>query len=193
MLDYSNAQFSQVRLNQLSDIDHPALRSNLVSSYMIGEADYDVIREAPRFAEGFGEIDKGRWYFKIGRSTGLTIGVCNGTGAEVQRAERVRWDEGGNKVLLDCTTTRELVILGKSNDASKGNAQSFSEAGDSGSFIFDQAGQVAGLMYGQLTEYLGPQDRNRLYVNAGLVPSMIENIASIKAKTGGETTPSSLV
>lgn len=186
MVDYSNAQSLQVPLNQLPDIEHPDLRDNLASSYMIGEADYDVTREAPRFAEGFGEIDMGRWYFKIGRTTGLTTGVCNGTKAEVQRAERVRWDEGGNKVLLDCTTTRELVILGKSNKASEGNAQYFSEVGDSGSFVFDKAGQVAGLMYGQLTGYLGPQDRNRIYVNAGLVTSMEEILASIKAKTGGE-------
>ena len=55
--------------------------------------------------------------------------------------DQARYDNRGNKgVILGEFSMRELVILYHHG--------SFSEAGDSGSFVIDVQGNVAGLLYG---------------------------------------------
>ena len=76
--------------------------------------------------------------------------------------------------------------MGKSRGDFAGNAESFSEPGDSGLFVINSLGEVAGLLYGELSSYVGPTDKRRLYVRAGLVQSMNKVLASIRLKTGGD-------
>jgi hypothetical protein len=185
IIETSSAQASQNR-NKLPSSQRGDLIGKLASFYDTGELDYNVSDNAPQYACDFAEIEKGKWYFKIGRTTGLTTGVCHGTEVEVQRQGQIRWDEDGNKVILDKQSTSELVIMGKSGGTFEGTPETFSEPGDSGSFVINSLSEVAGLLYGELTGYVGPADRRKLYINAGLVTSMDEVLASIKVKTGGD-------
>lgn len=162
-----------------SECEIPLLNDN------IREVQRILDRFEMRCPKHFGEITKGKWHFKIGRTTGLTTGVCHGAEVEVQRAGQVRWRESGNEVVLGKDSTSELVIMAKSKAAFEGNSESFSKSGDSGSFVTNSLGEVCGLLYGSLSGYVGPRDRRRLYINAGLVTSMDEVLESIKAKTGG--------
>lgn len=54
--------------------------------------------------------------------------------------------------------------------------------GDSGSFVFNAYGEVAGLLYGTFT-FAGID--NRLQMNSGLVTLMDEVLDSIQSKTEG--------
>lgn len=50
---------------------------------------------------GFGEIEPGEWYFKCGRTTSITTGLCNGTDAYCNwpdDADRCRYDVNGEEV-----------------------------------------------------------------------------------------------
>ena len=132
------------------------------------------------YARKFVKIKKDEWYYKLGRTTDLTTGICNGIEVDVQREGQIRYDETGKKAVLEHKSTRELIIV--SVVAGKG----FCIPGDSGSLIINQFGDVAGLMYGELNGWVGSLGGDqRSYQNAGLVTSMDEVLASIRAKTGG--------
>lgn len=133
----------------------------------------------------FDMIEEGRWYFKMGRTTGITCGICHGIRLDVQRAGQIRWDSDGSQVDHDSVTTRELIIMSE-DSISNGVAASFSMPGDSVSFVFDARGQIAGLMYGNFSGLVGPADNMRQHINSGLVTSMDEIIRSIESKTGGK-------
>lgn len=183
IVENQNAQASQYHPNKLPESNSDGLVGKLADFYGTGEPNYTV--DTPRYARSFGDIEKGKLYFKIGRTTKLTTGICNGTEAEVQRQGQIRWDEDGNQSVPGKESTSELVIMGMSNDGSEKNLETFSRPGDSGSFVINTFGEVCGLMYGELTGYVGPNNRARLYINAGLVTSMDEVLQSIKAKTRG--------
>ena len=150
---------------------------HLASSYKTGEVNYRVTFDKPQHAQVFSEIEKGKWYFKIGRTTGITTGVCHGTKVDIQRPGEIRWSKTGKAINLGETTTREFLIMGLSAEIFSGDAEAFVQLGDSGSFVVNSFGEVAGLLYGQLTSYAGR------YTNAGLVTSMDEVVASIEEKT----------
>ena len=157
---------------------------HLASSYKTGEGNYRVTSDKPRYARVFSEIEKGKWYFKIGRTTGITTGVCHGTEVEIQQHGQRRWSKTGKAIDLGPMATREFLIMGLSAEVFNGEPESFALLGDSGSFVFNGLGEVAGLLYGQFTGYAGPHDRQRIYTHAGLVTSMDEVVASIEQKTG---------
>ena len=48
--------------------------------------------------------------------------------------------------------------------------------------MINSLGEVSGLMHRELTGYVGPNDRRRLYLNVGLVTPMDEVLVSIKAR-----------
>jgi hypothetical protein len=55
------------------------------------------------------EFGKGRWYCKVGRTTGFTAGLCNGLTASIQwdSPDRTRYDENGKQVVMREGITRE--------------------------------------------------------------------------------------
>lgn len=178
IVETTNSPASQNR-NRLPSSRGTSLTGKLASFYGTGEPDYNVSDDAPQYARHFAEIEKGKWYFKAGRTTGLTTGICHGTEVEIVRKGAIRWDQDGNEVIQGPNSTSELIIMGKSRGDFAGNAESFSEPGDSGSFVINSLGEVAGLLYGELSSY-------GRYVRAGLVQSMDEVLASIRLKTGGD-------
>ena len=138
----------------------------------------------PPIAGNFGEMQKDNWYYKRGRTTGITVGKCNGTETEINRVGGYpRYTKDGETYKLGQSTTRELVIIGCDDSDSGQVIQSgFSHPGDSGSFVIDQQGFVCGLLYGEFTGLCGT--RNDLGV--GLVTSMTDIQASVAFRTGFE-------
>ena len=132
----------------------------------------------------FGELEKGGYYFKIGRTTRITGGICNGTLAYSNwlPADRVRYDENGEVVHITPGITKEYVILSKRPHQSDFCQAEFAEKGDAGSFLINHRGEICGLLYGDTSGFCGQQ---ALYVNAGSVSSMEFVINAIKHRTTG--------
>ncbi|KAL2222884.1 hypothetical protein M432DRAFT_644244 [Thermoascus aurantiacus ATCC 26904] len=138
-------------------------------------------------ARGFRQIITGARYFKCGRTTEITAGVCNGVEAYVH----CRWSDSDSNAEADClryndddlhnrnkvTTKRlssessnhchhytsEFIILSKKQktwiDGTPYSQQtSFCAPGDSGSLIIHQDGSICGLLYGEVTGWCGPGD-----------------------------------
>ena len=126
----------------------------------------------------FGELEKGGYYLKVGRTTGITAGRCNGTLAYVNwsQNDRERYNEKGNAVSITRRVTTEYVIVG--------HAQAeFALPGDSGSMLLNDRGEVCGLLYGEVSGYCGPPGMERCYSNAGLASSIKLVIDAIKDQT----------
>ena len=155
----------------------------------------------PIQSEHFSRVKPGRWYFKVGRTTELTSGICNGVEAwvkpsnqhtlfdakgavkEIRRSGRIlETDQDGRLVYDENGKPKEkaggkayyyssewVIINGSIDPESFRTQQEFCAPGDSGSLIIDEAGGVAGILWGELTGFCGPRDRRRPYVGAGLV------------------------
>lgn len=138
----------------------------------------------PPVAGNFGEMQKDGWYYKLGRTTGITVGKCNGTEIEINRVGGYpRYTKNGQIHKLGQSTTRELVILGcEDSDSGQVIQSGFAHPGDSGSFVIDQQGFVCGLLYGEFTGLCGI--RNDLGV--GLVTCITDIQASVAFRTGFE-------
>lgn len=144
-----------------------------------------TIGDPPMVAFEFGKIVKDGWYFKKGRTSSITSGICNGTECEINRTGEMRYTETGDLYKLGKNTTRELIILSYQkivDGVRQGEFQdTFSLPGDSGSFVIDQFGAVCGILYGEHSGLCGPAGREDR--EAGLVTSMDDVLASIAKKT----------
>ena len=100
----------------------------------------------PFYAEDFGKIEKGQWYFKIERSTGLTGGLCHRKKQVVNALGRTRVDHKEVEVDVSVVLKETLELLIISYDTKKCSAQleqnTFCVMGDSGSFFIDRSGRV---------------------------------------------------
>ena len=183
---YDVKNFSR-QSNKLPNANVAGLEGKLSDFFELPGPRYNADDDHPRYARYFATMEKGKWYFKKGRSSGITAGICHGTEIEVARQGQVRWNERGEQITLGKTSTSELVIFGKlrlgwEEDIKLDIPETFSMEGDSGSFVFNTYGEVAGLLYGTFT-FAGTD--NRLRMNSGLVTSMDEVLDSIRSKTGG--------
>ena len=143
--------------------------------------------------ERFSSVMKGEWYFKIGRTTGITTGVCNGTQTTFKLNDtplRYVHDKSGmvaRIVTLSEKIINELVIVNSKNLYDMNHSQdTFCRAGDSGSVLIDATGNVAGLVFGSMTGLCSPlqgEQGNQTYVEAGLVTDIQDVLASIAART----------
>ncbi|KAL9020922.1 MAG: hypothetical protein Q9185_001885 [Variospora sp. 1 TL-2023] len=136
----------------------------------------------------FDSLVKGNWYFKKGRSTDLSCGLCHGTEVVVNwtstRSILQSNSELGppqeNKV---CKVA--IIINGKSNEPSA-RQRSFSKKGDSGSLVFDSFGAVCGLLFGSYSHDVSEvADWKGNIVEAGCVVSMED----VRQWIGITTTP----
>ncbi|ODM19633.1 hypothetical protein SI65_04618 [Aspergillus cristatus] len=126
----------------------------------------------------FDSLRKGSSYTKLGRTTDVTSGLCNGSLAYSNWKEKstIQYDYRGQSV--DTTNIlEEFVVVSKKTS---GKQATFSEDGDSGAFVLDHEGHVCGLLYGGVSDFY---DRDEYFVNAGLVMNMPELINSMKLKT----------
>lgn len=170
-------------VNELPPIDHPALQTK-----KYGE-DLEYIGSLS--ANTFGIIEKGKWYFKCGRTSGVTAGLCNGTehvvfphgqSDKTKPDDRVvRYTKNGEIHNTSLKPSFEFLILSYDNEDYKTidpHQTVFAEAGDSGSLVIDRLGNICGLLWGS---------QNGLYngcidVGAGLVTSMDDIVDSVAQK-----------
>lgn len=155
------------------------LKSEILDPQVWGIAERLVV---PEVATDFGKLEGGRFYYKVGRTTGLTCSICHAVQAYVP-GEHIRYDDKGRCVRVrdKGKATLEWILVG-GPDAEK-KQSSVCQPGDSGAFIIDSEGKVSGLMYGNLQNYCGPQDHRKCYVCAGLATSMDIVIDAIQART----------
>jgi hypothetical protein len=133
----------------------------------------------------FGELVKGEYYFKVGRTTGLTTGICNGvkTHCHWDDDERVRYDERGNQVDMAPDITEEYILVRQSLGQGVLEQDAFCKPGDSGSFIIDRFGRICGLLYGAAKAFNGPPGREEFYFYAGLAMTIPDVLKTISIKT----------
>ncbi|KAJ5955497.1 hypothetical protein N7501_009776 [Penicillium viridicatum] len=86
----------------------------------------------------FGELQTDEYYFKKGRTTDVTGGICNGAKSVCQWKGR-RYDIDGAEISMATHITEEYVITGVDGD--------FLEDGDSGSFVISADRDVAGMLF----------------------------------------------
>lgn len=180
--------FDVRRGNLLPQANAPGLYGNDPEEYNCSQVYSPLQPES--FIQGFSKIEKGRWYFKIGRTTGITTGVCNGTQTTFRlqgEPVHVLHSKAGmveRTVKLNKDTVNEHVILNaKHGHRSVLQQQTFCRSGDSGSLLIDARGYVAGLVFGSLTGLCGPLEDENQYVEAGLATDIRDVLASIAAKT----------
>ena len=129
---------------------------------------------------GFGAMVKNQWYFKTGRTSNLTSGMCNGTKMDVNLAGvRTCYDSKGHpqKTVYTEYTTDWVIVNGDIDRFRK--QMEFSMSGDSGSLIIDVDGNCAGLLFGSIHGHVG----NTSYIHTGLVTDISSVMRSIKTKT----------
>ena len=182
------AKFNVGHGNLLPQGNAPGLLGNHPKEYGCSAEYISGLKNFP--IQGFSKVEKGEWYYKVGRASGITTGICNGTethfnlnGAPVH----VLHDKAGTvqrMVKMDKNTVNELVVLNsKSAHHMAFRQNSFCRAGDSGSLLIDAKGYIAGLIFGSLTGQCGPIDDGGRYVEAGLVSDINTVKASIAART----------
>ena len=133
----------------------------------------------------------------MGRSTGVTAGICNGALAccNWEGKDCVRFQHDGQQVNLSSNVTEEFVIVNNKQGAAEHQQTSFAESGDSGSFVINNSGQVCGLLYGATSGLYGPPNQPHSYINAGLAIDFTELSESLRLRTmakdanGNITTP----
>lgn len=101
------------------------------------------------------EIRPGSWVVKNGKSTGVTSGKVN------RLTRLVQWENQQE--------SEEVDVVGLTKN--------FAQAGDSGSFVVDEDGNLVGLLIA-----------TDLITSCGLVTPMKELLADVKAMTGGYLT-----
>ena len=113
----------------------------------------EVYSDPPRIT-GYGPLIKGNWYFKIGRTTDLTSGICHGTEAYIslggiRSGYYSTWKRGAFE---DVVYTEESIIISAPEKVTGGRieTQDFCASGDSGSLIIDADGQVVAQLFGSL-------------------------------------------
>lgn len=130
-------------------------------------------------------LEKDQFYLKLGHSTGVTAGICNGALAccNWQGHDRMRFQHDGQQVALSLDLTEEFVVVNKKVGQSNSQQMSFAESGDSGSLVINIDGQVCGLLYGAISGFYGPLGQGRYYSNAGPAIDFTELSNSIKLRT----------
>lgn len=132
----------------------------------------------------FGRLEKDQYYVKLGRSTGVTAGVCHGALAccNWKGKNRTRYQHDGQQIELSSDITEAFVIINKKLREAEHQQSSFAEDGDSGSLIINIKGKVCGLLYGATTGLSAP-GISHFYANAGLAIDFSDLSSSIKLRT----------
>lgn len=181
--------------NNLPADDSRGLYKRLPEDYGLSE-----YYARPKSVTGVGQLHKGQWYFKIGRSTDITAGICHGTEAYVQlKSKRSHYDTSWVKGdYEDPKYTEEYVILSGALGKKGQETTPFCKAGDSGALIIDGVGQVVAQLFGYVHGYcelppekIGTEERkginagNFYGAEAGLVTPIGKIIEAVHGMTGG--------
>ena len=106
--------------------------------------------------ETMGDVSKGQFYFKKGRTTDITGGMCHGTEIFIKinpESKKSKYDKAGKKVKYDAPTySVEYVFIASHQFGPIGNDNytpgNFSQEGDSGAIIINQEGVASALLHG---------------------------------------------
>lgn len=143
----------------------------------------------------FGRLMKDRYYTKLGRSTGVTSGICHGALAccNWKGKDRISYREDGQQVEVSSNVTEEFIIVSKKQVAGGFQQSFFAENGDSGSFVMNVDGQVCGLLYGATSGTYGPSGHSHVYTKAGLATDFAELSNSIKLMTSSKDASGNII
>ena len=191
--------------NQLPPADAAELHLNLHENFVQGSHADPYNPGDPLFSiNGFTRLEKGKWYFKVGRTTGITAGICHGTkivlnifGTETLTGARTRYDESGKFLGLSkpADFIEEYLIVSTKPGQNAAQQRDFCESGDSGALIIDADGEVAGLLFARYsgqTGHLVPQQgwypgkfkqEHEWYFGAGIATTMPDILESIAMRT----------
>lgn len=192
--------------NQLPPADAAGLYLNLPENFVQGSRpDPYNPGDPPDSINGFTRLEKGKWYFKVGRTTGITAGICHGTkvilnisGTEKLTGARTRYDESGKFLGLSKPADfieEYLIVSSKLGQNAAHPQRDFCDSGDSGALIIDAFGEVAGLLfasYSGQTSHLVPQQgwypgkleqEDEWYFGAGIATTMPDVLESIAMRT----------
>ncbi|GIC91428.1 uncharacterized protein Aud_007871 [Aspergillus udagawae] len=180
--DWAFVQMNDAAIEKFFRPNHmfPVREDQQPGRYKAGES---LAPSAGETLTDFGPLVEGDVYFKMGRTTGVTTGVCHGTRAICHWKDSIRYDLIGNENGLSVTTTEEYIIVSKRLDSAEHTQASFAEDGDSGSIVIDTDGNVCGLVYAGFSGKCGPPGNEHSYVNAGLVTPITEVAQSVKLLT----------
>jgi hypothetical protein len=146
-----------------------------------GKSEEYVPDNHPFSPKEFSRMVKDDWFFKVGQTTNITAGICSGVHVDVPLKDwDIFYDENGNRIVgLDDATIRHWVVMNRIRDSKTNETRdaTFSEKGDSGSFVVDRFGEVAGLLYGQYSNF------SRGNGGMGLVTCISEVVPSIERRT----------
>ncbi|KAL9121659.1 MAG: hypothetical protein Q9187_001788, partial [Circinaria calcarea] len=145
----------QQRRNELPKKKSAGLHGKNPQAYGIDETYVGDAATCPIL--GFSKIEPGEWYFKNGRTTGITTGICHGIELYTPRSgnDLVRYDTEGKEVKVTNGIMKEWVILNRRLHGTS-TQNEFCMQGDSGAFVINSRGEVAGLLYGYLHGFCGP-------------------------------------
>ena len=207
ILDWSfvelpDSSWSRSLQNHSPSASSAAFENRQSRDYGIVAGSYEIEDDQTK-PTAFGTIEKDNWYFKVGRTTGITTGVCHGVaidhpfdeeatrfrpdGQEVPKSDLLRYkrrndktkDPGRTAPLLPGTPgrSRAYIILSQFTDKVTKTTISarFSQPGDSGSFVFDNEDRVCGLLFGHINKDIG-----------GLFEHQCEEDAALESKLDGD-------
>ncbi|KAL9011236.1 MAG: hypothetical protein Q9173_003902 [Seirophora scorigena] len=132
---------------------------------------------APAFSQ-FGSLVKGDWYFKKGRTTDITCGLCHGTEVVVNSTNMRSIFQPNCELATprDGDVCKVAIILNAKPNEPSARQRSFSAPGDSGSLVFNSFREVCGLLFGSYSHGVDELDTWKgSIVEAGCVMS-IENV-----------------
>ncbi|MCJ1265692.1 hypothetical protein MMC22_005572 [Lobaria immixta] len=178
-------------------VEMPATQAGMsIQMHRPGNYAKDLVPYAPgnplRSLQEFSELEKGQWYFKVGRTTAITAGLCHGTkmilrtlGTGYLTGVRTKYDNTGKRSRLakPVEFVEEYIILNSRLGMGVEKQQDFCQAGDAGALVIDSRGFVAGLMYANYSSQTGPLNDEGWYVAAGLAMTMPDVQESIGLKT----------
>ncbi|KAL6716723.1 hypothetical protein ACLMJK_006291 [Lecanora helva] len=141
-----------------------------------------------------GPLILGGWYFKIGRTTDLTAGICHGTEAyiNIDKEKRTKYDANWIRGTHETHGySKENITLSAyiSQGTVSMSTERFSDAGNSGSFIIDHLGRVCAQLRGSQHSPTDSQPEIRKHrrggygARIGLVTSMDRIIDAVSKMT----------
>ncbi|KAL8916425.1 MAG: hypothetical protein Q9208_008526 [Pyrenodesmia sp. 3 TL-2023] len=112
--------------------------------------------------QNFGMLEPGRWYFKKGRTSGITGGLCHGTSVVINSSDAPRGSmrpDGTLESPKPVETVNVAIIVNTQLLEPGVGQKSFCNLGDSGSLIFDEDGSCCGLMSGNWSQDTAPLEQ----------------------------------
>lgn len=149
--------------------------------------------DPPSSIDGFSQLERGQWYFKVGRTTGITTGICHGTkiilntsGTHELTSVRTKYDGSGKcpGPTKPAGFSEEYLILNSKHGTHAAEQNGFCQTGDSGSLIINGRGEVAGLLFAMYSSQTGALNQQEgWYHGAGIATTMPDVLESIAMRT----------